>query len=129
MKEEAKIWLDYSKENLQSSEILFESKFYNPCLQNAQQSIEKALKAVLIHKNVQVKRTHDVFELNQVLLKNDVTIDFSEDECDLINSIYLPSKYPLGSVLPDFDPDEQICREVLNIARRVFRQTEAIVDF
>jgi HEPN domain-containing protein len=40
MKEEAEIWMNYSKENLQSSEILFESKLYNPCLQNAQQAIE-----------------------------------------------------------------------------------------
>lgn len=40
MKEEAKIWLGYSKENLQSSEVLFESNLYNTCLQNAQQAIE-----------------------------------------------------------------------------------------
>jgi len=129
MKEEAEIWLDYSKENLQSSEILFESHLYNPCLQNAQQAIEKALKAVLIFKRIPFKRTHDVFELNKELLKNEITIDISEDECDLINSIYLPSKYPLGSVLPDFDPDIQICLEVMSIASRVVQQAEIIIDF
>jgi HEPN domain-containing protein len=128
MKKEAEIWLNYAKENLQSSEILFESNLYNPCLQNAQQSIEKALKAILILKRIPVKKTHDVFELNQKLLKGNVAIDISEDECDLINSIYLPSKYPLGSVLPDFDPDEQICLQVLNIARRVFQQAKIILD-
>jgi len=98
-------------------------------LQNAQQAIEKALKAVLIFKRIPFKRTHDVFELNKELLKNEITIDISEDECDLINSIYLPSKYPLGSVLPDFDPDIQICLEVMSIASRVFQQAEIIIDF
>jgi len=26
----------------------------------------------------------------------------------LLDSVYLPSKYPLGSVLPHFDPDAEI---------------------
>ena len=75
MKEEAKIWLDYSRENLQSSEILFESNLYNPCLQNAQQSIEKAFKAVLFENGIPVKKTHDIFELNQILIKNRIPKD------------------------------------------------------
>lgn len=128
MKEEAKIWLNYSKENLQSSEILFESTLFNPCLQNAQQSIEKAFKAILIQNEISFKKTHDVFELNQILIKNNVNFDISDDECDLINSIYLPSKYPLGSVLPDFEPDKQICLQVLNISKRVFRQADDILN-
>jgi len=127
MKEEAEIWLDYSNENLQSSEILFESNLYNPYLQNAQQSIEKAFKAVLFEKGIPVKKTHDIFELNQILIKNNLTIDISDDECDLINSIYLPSKYLLGSVLPDFNPGQKICLQVINISKRVFREAEKIL--
>lgn len=120
MKEEAKIWLKYSKENLQSSEILFESKLYNPSLQNAQQTVEKAFKAMLIENDIPVKRTHDIFELNLILLKNNIKINITEDECDLLNSIYIPSKYPLGSVLPDFEPNEMICIKVFEIAKRVY---------
>ena len=41
-----------------------------------------------------------------------------DDECDLLDSVYLPSKYPLGSVLPRFDPDEEAARQCLAIAER-----------
>ncbi|NIR51106.1 HEPN domain-containing protein [candidate division KSB1 bacterium] len=60
MKDEAKIWLDYSKENLESAKVLLSSDLFNPCLQNAQQSVEKALKAVLIQISVPLKKTHDI---------------------------------------------------------------------
>ncbi len=39
-----------------------------------------------------------------------IKIDLTEDECDFLNSIYLPSKYPIGSALPDYDPGIEICQ-------------------
>ncbi|MBL7067342.1 MAG: HEPN domain-containing protein [Candidatus Marinimicrobia bacterium] len=56
MKDETKTWLDYSKENLESSKILIKRKLFNPCLQNIQQSIEKALKAILIEQTIKYHR-------------------------------------------------------------------------
>lgn len=44
MKDDAKIWLQYSEENLQSAKLLLESGLLNPCLQNVQQCVEKLLK-------------------------------------------------------------------------------------
>lgn len=32
--------------------------------------------------------------------------------------LHLPSKYPIGSVLADYEPDETICREAISIAER-----------
>jgi HEPN domain-containing protein len=52
LKDEAEIWLEYSKENFESANILLKSSLFNPCLQNVQQSIEKALKAVLVEKDI-----------------------------------------------------------------------------
>jgi len=48
LKDETKTWLKYSIENLDSAKVLFQDKLFNPCLQNIQQSVEKALKAVFI---------------------------------------------------------------------------------
>jgi HEPN domain-containing protein len=124
MKNEAKIWMDFAGENLKSAEILLQNSLYNPCLQNAQQCVEKALKALLIKKEIIFKRTHDIFELNQILTHNSVVIDISEEECDLLNSIYLPTKYPLGNALPDFILDKNICGEILEITKRVFHEVK-----
>jgi HEPN domain-containing protein len=110
------MWLRYSTENIDSANILLESKLYNPCLQNIQQAVEKALKAILIENEIQLKKTHDILELKILLKNNNIEIDLSDEDCDFLNSIYLPSKYPIGSVIPDYNPDDSVCKEALTIA-------------
>lgn len=51
MKKDTESWLRYADENLKSAEILMGSGLFNPSLQNAQQAVEKYLKAVLIEKS------------------------------------------------------------------------------
>ena len=77
------------------------------------------LKAVLVESGIKIKKTHSINELVAILSENSVRIDIEEDERDLIDSIYLPSKYPVGNVLPDFEPDMQTCKQCLAIADRV----------
>ena len=48
-----------------------------------------------------------------------------EEECDLLDSVYLPSKYPLGGALPDFDPDQTVCRQCLCIAERAKKSIDS----
>lgn len=43
----------------------------------------------------------------------------SAEECELIDALYLPSKYPLAGVLPDAAPDQAVCQQCLDIAERV----------
>ena len=119
MKEQTKTWLEYADENLRSAKILLESNLFNPCLQNVQQAIEKTLKAVLAESSIKIKKTHSINELVTILAENDLSVNIKEDERDLIDSIYLPSKYPAGGVLPNFEPDMKICKQCLAIAYRV----------
>ena len=58
----------------------------------------------------------------KVMLANDgLNSCLSEDECEPIDSIYISSNYPVGSVLPDFEPDALICKECLEmIADRAY---------
>jgi len=44
-----------------------------------------------------LKKLHDILELKILLSKKSHDINLSDEECDFLNSIYLPSKYPLGS--------------------------------
>jgi len=119
MKKDTELWFKYAEENLKSSEVLLNSSLFNPCLQNAQQAVEKFLKALLIENSVNLIKTHSIRELVGKLADLGVDTLISEDDTDLLDSIYLPSKYPLLSVLPLFMPDEDICRHCLNIALHV----------
>ena len=118
MKDETRTWLRYSEENLRSAALLLDSGLFNPCLQNAQQSVEKALKALLVEFSLRFEKTHSIAALNALLENQRIHIELTQDDCELLDSIYLPSKYPLGSVLPDFEPDEAICRRCVEIAER-----------
>ncbi len=104
MQDETVIWLRYADDNFKSAKVLLDNGLLNPCLQNSQQAVEKALKAVLAEHGLPLRKTHSVNELIVILLENDFVINVTEDECDLLDSIYLPSKYPFGSALPDFNP-------------------------
>jgi HEPN domain-containing protein len=119
MKDETLQWLKFAEENLQSAKVLLESKLYNPCLQNAQQAVEKMLKAVLVERAIKFKKTHSIGELTQLLAKNKIIVDLAIEDRELLDSIYLPSKYPLGSVLPNFEPDKNICRRSIEIAEKL----------
>ncbi len=119
MKDETKAWIDYAAENLASARVLLQSALFNPCLQNVRQSVEKHLKALLVEGGMEIRKTHSIFELVKLLGSKGISVGLTEDECDLFDTIYLPSKYPLVGVLPDFVPNEEICRQCLDIAENV----------
>jgi HEPN domain-containing protein len=59
--------LQYARENLEVAQMTLESGLLNPCLQNAQQAVEKALTAILVRRNMPLKRTHSIRDLNRDL--------------------------------------------------------------
>lgn len=115
------------EENYKASKVLLENELYNACLHNAQQCIEKALKSLFIEKAIPFKKTHNILELKTTLEKHSIIIDLSEDECDFIDSIYLPAKYPVGSALPLFYPDKEICESSITLTDRVLKDVNNLL--
>jgi HEPN domain-containing protein len=127
MQKETENWLTYAAENLEAAKVLLDSELYNPCLHNIQQSIEKSLKSLFIENSIPFKKTHNIMELKTVLEKNDILTGLTKDECDFLDSIYLPTKYPVGSALPYFYPDKIICKNSILLAERVIREAKDII--
>ncbi|MCD6566097.1 MAG: HEPN domain-containing protein [Bacteroidales bacterium] len=127
MKNETETWLAYSRENLASAKVLLESNLFNPCLFNVQQCLEKALKSILVEKALGLKRTHSIMELKNTLNNYHIEINISDEECDFMDSLYLPSKYPISSILPDYEPNHELCSKSISIAKRVLEQAGEIV--
>ncbi|HNT33908.1 MAG TPA: HEPN domain-containing protein [bacterium] len=121
MNAEAVQWLHYAVENLRTAELCLENELYNPCIQNAQQSIEKALKALCLSVPIALRKTHSIEGLRNDLRGAGIECNLTDEECFLLDSVYLPSKYPLGSVLPDFLPDRDTAEQCLLIARKALR--------
>jgi HEPN domain-containing protein len=127
MKDESLIWVSYADENFDVSELALEHDHLNACLQNAQQAVEKYLKALIIERDLPFLRTHSVRELAGILTEHGMTPPVSEDEMDLMDAIYVPSKYPVYSALPHAIPDRDVCHEALNISRRIRGFAQGII--
>lgn len=86
------------------------------------------MKALLIEHSLKPRKTHSINELILILKEKEVDIHLSEEECDLLDSIYLPSKYPLGSALPEFEPDTGLSRQCVSMAEKVYKRALEILE-
>lgn len=125
--EMARAWIHYAEENLRIARWTLESNMVNPSLQNAQQATEKALKAVWILHGKMVRKTHYIADLVEDLASLGLNAGVSEDKCNLLDSVYLPSKCPAMSALPEGMPDETVARQCVELAERVYQWAAHIV--
>ena len=119
MKDETTAWLSYADENFDVAELSLANDHLNACLHNAQQAVEKYLKALIIEHDLPFRKTHAIYVLWQELTEHGVQSELTEEDCDLFDAVYMPSRYPLFSVLPDAMPDRKTCEKCVHIARRV----------
>lgn len=76
------------------------------------------MKAVIVSRGHPDRRSHSTRELTKDLRQLGCDSGLSDDDCELIDSVYLPSKYPPDSAMPLAVPDAAICRQCLAIAGR-----------
>ncbi len=100
MKNETKTWLDYAAENIESARVLLDSNLFNSCLQNVQQCVEKLLKAVLVELSAKPIKTHSISRLKQALADKGLEAHITDDECDLLDTIFCPLNILLAVLFP-----------------------------
>lgn len=49
----------------------------------------------------------------------DGAIKLTREECAFVDAVYLPSKYPAGSLMPDAPVSAGVCARCIQIAERV----------
>jgi len=57
--------------------------------------------------------------MKQDLTEHGIQSGLTEEDCDLFDTMYMPSRYPLFSVLPNAMPDRETCEKCVRIARCV----------
>lgn len=127
MRDETSLWMQYADENLDVAELALNNDHLNASLHNAQQAVEKYLKALIIEHELPFKKTHAIYALWQELADHGVQTVLSEEDCDLFDAVYMPSRYPLFSVLPDAMPDRETCEKCIKISRNVKDNVQLIL--
>lgn len=90
MNQEAKRWLEQSKEDLETARYSFTGKKYRAASFWCQQSAEKALKSFIINKNKNIPKIHDLVRLGKFVNLNKELLE----DCERLTYVYVESRYP-----------------------------------
>jgi len=121
MRKEAEAWLRISAEDLQSAEVLFDRKLFRPVCYHAQQSVEKCLKALLVDRDIEIPRTHNILDLNNAAKKLGYSVEVTDEDAVFLSSVYR-ARYPSDAgLLPLGEPIKQDAERALKIARDMAR--------
>jgi len=130
MKKRVKEWIKYSKLDLDSALKLLESpELTQSAAFHCQQSIEKALKAIIEDKAKKVPRIHDLEKLYGIIEENGINLVFDADILDQVNDVYIEIRYPsdLGLV-PDGIPKVETIRTFYDLSEMIYKQVNEILN-
>ena len=123
MKEILKKWTLYARSDLDAAKRLFNSPHptnwtYLLVLWHCHQTIEKMLKMLIIRRDKELLKIHDLPRLVEL-----AETELSEDDYDLIkkvNKYYLKSRYPDIIYKPLQKPNKNITKKYLEKTEKLF---------
>ena len=90
-------WLDKAEGDFRTARREFEAPDepnYDAACFHAQQSVEKLIKAVLIHHDIAPPRIHNLERLCELLLKVSPTVVLDVEELRLLTNVGMATRYP-----------------------------------
>ena len=112
-------WLKQSYEEFEMARYLFDGGYFKGACLHSQQSVEKAIKALLLKKGWTLEKTHNIRRLVAIAEDYRVKINLTDEEIVFIDSIYR-SRYPAeAGLLPSGEPDQTEAKKALQIAEKV----------
>jgi HEPN domain-containing protein len=118
-------WLNHAMGDLALAQIGLQADDVLPeqvCF-HAQQTVEKALKAVLLHKGIKFPLIHDIEELIEIAQKGGCPLPDWAEEMAMLTPYAVETRYP-GHFE---DLAETEVSEALDIAERAFEWAKAII--
>jgi len=109
-------WLKKAWHNLSGAKVLYDVNHYTDITAvELHYAVEKILKSFLAYENKKIPKTHDLFEIYELVSHK---IDL-EDECSLLDQI---SKYHIEESYPAFDrimPSKDEMKDVLEFTNKL----------
>ena len=121
-------WFEEAKSDLKHAVMSLEVlKDYNWACFAAQQAVEKALKAALLHVSGELSRSHDLVKLYRDLKKY-VDVEVNEDDLSRLSMYYTQARYPnAGIERPSQEITENNAKNMVEIAKVTLHEIEKII--
>ena len=121
MKTSTRQWLEFAQTDLRSCENNLRDEFVtNVVAFHAQQAVEKAFKALIEEKGIQMSRIHNLTRLF-ALTESFLVSPIDETELEKLDNVYTSSRYP-GEIglLSTGKPTMNESKELFDISRRIY---------
>ena len=115
MEKHIKNWLEHAQSDLAAAHNSLKSKNFDWACFQAQQAVEKGLKAVYIKIHNRLFKIHDLVKLAREIKAPPGVIE----KCSKINPVYFEVRYPEGDELPAEKISEQKTKELIILAEEV----------
>ena len=120
-------WLKRARSNLERAKMgkVSQGILYEDLCFDAQQAVEKSLKAILIKLNQSFPKTHSIGILLKLIEEAGVEIPENINQAKLLTVYAVDSRYP-----GDYEPvSKEEYEEALKIAEDVFKWLDNIIKF
>jgi len=120
-------WLKRARSNLERAKMgkVTQGILYEDLCFDAQQAVEKSLKAILIKLNQSFPKTHSIGILLKLIEEAGVEIPENINQAKLLTAYAVDSRYP-----GDYEPvSKEEYEEALKIAEDVFKWLDNIIKF
>ena len=126
MEIEAKNWMRQAEADLRSSENSLDSRDFYVSAFMSQQTVEKALKALVIQTKKELVKTHNISKLAKLVeAPKDLLVKIS-----YLEPVYAQTRYPdVSSNLPFEEFDESDATDFLNTAMEVFQWVAEKINY
>ena len=122
MREEAKWWIDDAQRSLMKAEKNFELTFYEDCVFQCQQSLEKLFKGLIMHlRRERPEKTHKLTKLYSKLERYVKLDEEQQDFLAQISGYYFIARYPdIAMGMPIEIISKKFASDSLKKTRRIF---------
>ena len=127
MRKPTTAWMAQARDEFETAAILLSNEKYTAVCYHSQQSVEKALKALVLEKAVEIPRSHDIIELRTRVLSLGWKIALETDEAVFLNSVYR-GRYPTEEgLLPHGEPTHADAQRAYAAAGTLIQSVESVL--
>ena len=122
MKDSLRQWRELALEDFAQARYLFEGGYWRGVCFNAQQAMEKAIKAELLARGWELERIHNIRRLLTITKDYGISVKIEDEDIDFIDAIYR-GRYPAEEgLLPLKTPSREDAERALRIAESLLSQ-------
>ncbi len=123
-----KEWLKASRDDLLTIEEIIDNPHLTHIVAfHAEQSVEKAMKAIIEEYEMDIPKIHKLLKLYEIV--SFTLNDLDEDIMSMLDGLYIESRYPgdMG-LLPNGKPTIDDAKEFYTFAKNVFNKVCKVLD-